>query len=87
MGHGHPVLRLHFVILIYERSRSWLRDRLWMRLALAGAAVLTFDQIMFFAGLHVLTGAGLAVLLGGWAAKMGAVVALQRAVRGLSALV
>jgi hypothetical protein len=39
----------------------------------SGAVVLTFDQIAFFAGLHVLTGAGLAVLIGGWVAKMGAV--------------
>ena len=61
------------IILIYERSRTWLGNRLFARLALAGAAVLTFDQAMFFAGLHVLTGAGLAVLVGGWAAKMGAV--------------
>ena len=61
------------IILLYERSRAWLGDRVMARLALAGAAVLTFDQVMFYAGLHVLTGAGLAVLFGGWAAKMGAV--------------
>ena len=48
-------------------------DRTMARLALAGAAVLTFDQVMFYAGLRVLTGAGLPVLLGGWAAKMAAV--------------
>jgi hypothetical protein len=61
------------IILLYERSRGWFGDRVLARLALAGAVVLTFDQVMFFAGLHVLTGAGLAVLFGGWAAKMGAV--------------
>ncbi|MGE0037945.1 MAG: diguanylate cyclase [Xanthobacteraceae bacterium] len=61
------------IILLYERSRRWLGDRVMARLALAGAAVLTFDQVMFYAGLHVLTGAGPAVLFGGWAAKMGAV--------------
>ena len=61
------------IILLYERSRSWLGDHVMARLALAGVAVLTFDQVMFYAGLHVLTGAGLAVLFGGWAAKMGAV--------------
>ncbi len=38
-----------------------------------GAAVLTFDQVAFFTGLHFLTGAGLPVLIGGWIAKMGAV--------------
>jgi diguanylate cyclase (GGDEF)-like protein len=35
--------------------------------------VLTFDQAAFFAGLHMLTGAGLDVLIGGWFAKMAAV--------------
>ena len=35
---------------------------------------LSFDQIAFFAGLHVITGAGLPVLIGGWIAKIGAVV-------------
>ncbi len=61
------------IILLYERSRAWFGDRVLARLAFAGAAVLTFDQVLFYAGLHVLTGAGLAVLFGGWAAKMGAV--------------
>jgi diguanylate cyclase (GGDEF)-like protein len=62
-----------FIILLYERSRAWLGNWRLARLALAGAAVLSFDQVMFFAGLHALTGAGLTVLVGGWAAKMGAV--------------
>jgi diguanylate cyclase (GGDEF)-like protein len=34
--------------------------------------VLTFDQFLFYAGLRYFTGAGLSVLLGGWAAKMAA---------------
>jgi hypothetical protein len=61
------------IILLYERSRDWLGQQVFARLALSGAVVLTFDQIAFFAGLHVMTGAGAAVLIGGWAAKMGAV--------------
>ena len=40
------------IILLYERSRGWLGDRVLARLALAGAAVLTFDQVMFYAGLR-----------------------------------
>ena len=40
-----------FIILLYERLRAWLGDRLFVRLALAGAAVLSFDQVMFFFGL------------------------------------
>ena len=61
------------IILLYERSRAWLGDRVLARLALSGAAVLSFDQVAFFLGLHLLTGAGAAVLVGGWIAKMGAV--------------
>jgi len=37
------------------------------------ALLMTFDQVAFFAGLHMLTGAGADVLLGGWIAKMAAV--------------
>lgn len=62
-----------FMILLYERSRVWLGDHVWARLALSGAVVLSFDQVAFFAGLRMLTGAGLSVLIGGWVAKMGAV--------------
>jgi len=62
------------IILLYERLRGWLGGgHLLPRLLLAGALVLTFDQVAFFAGLHMLTGAGLHVLIGGWIAKMGAV--------------
>lgn len=62
------------IILLYERSRSWFGDRVFPRLLLCGALVLTFDQAAFFVGLHTLTGAGLHVLIGGWIAKMGAVL-------------
>ncbi len=61
------------IILIYEHSRAWLSDRILPRLALAGAVVLSFDQLGFYLGLNLLTGAPLSVLIGGWAAKMGAV--------------
>lgn len=62
------------IILLYERSRGWFGDHVFPRLALAGALVLSFDQAAFFTGLHTLTGAGLPALIGGWVAKMGAVV-------------
>jgi hypothetical protein len=58
------------MILLYERSRSWFRDRIFPLLAFCGVLVLTFDQVAFFAGLHMLTGAGADVLVGGWIAKM-----------------
>jgi diguanylate cyclase (GGDEF)-like protein len=61
------------IILLYERSRDWLGNRVFPRLLLSSAVVLTFDQAAFFVGLNMLTGAGLPVLIGGWAAKMGAV--------------
>jgi diguanylate cyclase (GGDEF)-like protein len=61
------------MILIYERSRGLLGDRMLARLAVTGALVLTFDQVAFYGGLRFLTGAPLAVLYGGWAAKMAAV--------------
>jgi diguanylate cyclase (GGDEF)-like protein len=61
------------LILIYEQSRAGMGDRVFARLALAGAVVLSFDQLGFYLGLKLLTGAPLSVLLGGWVAKMGAV--------------
>jgi diguanylate cyclase (GGDEF)-like protein len=61
------------IVLVFERMRALLGDRLILRLGIAGAAVLTFDQIGFWTGLHLLTGAPLSVLVGGWIAKMAAV--------------
>ncbi len=61
------------IILLYERLRTWLGNYRWARLALCGAVVLSFDQVAFWTGLHMLTGAGVQVLIGGWIAKMGAV--------------
>jgi diguanylate cyclase (GGDEF)-like protein len=62
------------MVLAYEKMRGALKGRLLPRLLLCGAAVMTFDQVMFFGGLRLLTGAPYAVLVGGWAAKMAAVV-------------
>jgi diguanylate cyclase (GGDEF)-like protein len=61
------------IILLYERLRTWLSNYLYLRLAVAGAVVLTFDQIFFYGGLRMLTGAPVSVLVGGWLAKMAAV--------------
>jgi hypothetical protein len=70
------------MILLYERSRSWFRDWIFPRLAFCGVLVLTFDQVAFFAGLYMLTGAGADVLVGGWIAKMAA-VALYTCLAGI----
>lgn len=61
------------IILIYERVRTWFGGNVFLRIGLSGAAVLSFDQVGFWAGLHVLTGAPVSVLAGGWIAKMGAI--------------
>jgi diguanylate cyclase (GGDEF)-like protein len=58
------------VILLFERTRHWFGSRLILRIWVSVAAVLTFDQIGFFAALHLYTGAPLAVFPGGWAAKV-----------------
>ena len=76
MAWGTAVLFLDciLIILIYERTRALFGERVFIRLAASGALVLTVDQVCFFAGLYLLTGAPLSVLAGGWAAKMGAVL-------------
>jgi len=61
------------IILLYERTRAWFGDQVFPRLLVSSVMVLTFDQVAFFSGLSLLTGAGLPVLIGGWIAKMGAV--------------
>jgi diguanylate cyclase (GGDEF)-like protein len=61
------------MILLYERSRAWFGTHVFPRLLVCSALVLSFDQLAFFAGLTMLTGAGWPVLVGGWIAKMGAV--------------
>ncbi|RDV05847.1 GGDEF domain-containing protein [Undibacter mobilis] len=61
------------IILLYERTRAWFGDRVFPRLLVSSTMVLTFDQVAFFSGLSLLTGAGVPVLIGGWIAKMGAV--------------
>lgn len=61
------------IILLYERTRAWFGDRVFPRLLVSSAMVLTFDQVAFFTGLSAMTGAGVPVLIGGWIAKMFAV--------------
>ena len=76
MAWGTAVLFLDciLIILTYERTRAVFGERIFLRLAVSGAVVLSIDQVCFFVGLHLLTGAPLSVLAGGWAAKMGAVL-------------
>jgi len=60
------------IILVYERSASWFPNRQTLRIILSAAIVLTFDQLGFFAALHLFIDAPINVLYSGWIAKMGA---------------
>jgi diguanylate cyclase (GGDEF)-like protein len=62
-----------FIILLYERSRQWFGTNTMLRIWFCGAVILSFDQIGFYLGLRYFTGAPLAVLVGGWLAKMVAI--------------
>jgi diguanylate cyclase (GGDEF)-like protein len=60
------------LILLYERSASWLGRNVTARIWLSSAVVLTFDQIGFFLALTVFVGVPIEVLYGGWIGKMAA---------------
>ncbi|TCH97384.1 GGDEF domain-containing protein [Roseococcus sp. SYP-B2431] len=60
------------IVLLYEAlSRRWA-GRVFLPMLLSLGAVLTFDQIAFFSGLHLVAGTPFPALFGGWVAKMGA---------------
>lgn len=58
------------IILLYERLGRVFKKSVALRFFVSGVVVLTFDQIGFFAALHFLNGAPVAVFWGGWIAKM-----------------
>jgi diguanylate cyclase (GGDEF)-like protein len=60
------------IVLLYERSAAWFGDRVTPRILVSAAAVLTFDQLGFFAALHIFLGVPFNALYGGWIAKMAA---------------
>jgi diguanylate cyclase (GGDEF)-like protein len=62
------------IVLLYERLHRVIRSD-GMRAFACLVLVLTFDQLGFFAGLHVVAGTPLSALFGGWVAKMGAAAA------------
>lgn len=62
------------LILLYERLRRLLPDSVVLRSCISLALILSFDQVAFFIGLHLVTGTPFSALFGGWAAKMGAAV-------------
>nr|WP_255599999.1 GGDEF domain-containing protein [Afifella sp. IM 167] len=58
------------IILLYERLGPWLRRFQALRLCIAAMVILSFDQVGFWLALHLVIGAPVEVLVGGWAAKM-----------------
>ena len=60
------------IILLYEAlARRWA-GRAFLPMLVSLCAVLTFDQLAFFAGLHLVADTPIPALFGGWVAKMGA---------------
>lgn len=60
------------LILIYEKLGQRIANTIFKRIFLSAAIVLTFDQLMFFIGLHLVSGVPISALYGGWIAKMAA---------------
>lgn len=60
------------LILIYEKLGQRIANTLFKRIFLSAALVLSFDQLMFFFGLHLVSGVPFSALYGGWIAKMAA---------------
>lgn len=62
------------IILLFEGIVRRLRGQVVLSALLSLAAILTFDQILFFTGLRLVAGTPASALFGGWIAKMGAAV-------------
>jgi len=62
------------LIMIYERLGRLFGSHPVMRASIALILVLTFDQLMFYQGLRIISGAPPSALLGGWLAKSGAAI-------------
>ncbi|PWK69811.1 GGDEF domain-containing protein [Aminobacter sp. AP02] len=60
------------LILIYEKLGQRIANTLFKRIFLSAALVLSFDQLLFFFGLHLVSGVPISALYGGWIAKMAA---------------
>lgn len=60
------------IVLAYERMRTWFGGWQVPRIVLSAVAVLVFDQLGFFAGLHLYVGVPVSALAGGLVAKVAA---------------
>lgn len=61
------------IILLYEKLGDFMRRRVVLRFMISGLVLLTFDQILFFSGLHYFVGVPMTAFWAGWKAKMLAV--------------
>lgn len=62
------------LILLYEKLHRLLPGSTTLRACISLAVILTFDQIGFFIGLHLVAGTPIGALFGGWVAKMAAAI-------------
>lgn len=60
------------LVIIYERLGTLITNTILGRIFMSLAIVLSFDQVFFYAGLHLLSGVPLTAFYGGWIAKIGA---------------
>lgn len=60
------------MIILYEALETWLGNQPLLRFATALTVTLSFDQLLFWQGLHWVAGVSAVTLFGGWLAKMGA---------------
>jgi diguanylate cyclase (GGDEF)-like protein len=60
------------LVVIYERLGTLVTNTIPGRIFMSLAIVLSFDQALFYAGLHLLSGVPLSAFYGGWIAKVGA---------------
>lgn len=58
------------IILLYEKLGRILSRQATLRFVIAGAVMLTFDQIAFFGALHLFLDVPIEAFWGGWKAKM-----------------
>lgn len=60
------------LVIVYERLGALVTNTIPGRIFISLAIVLSFDQLLFFAGLHILAAVPTLAFYGGWIAKIGA---------------
>lgn len=60
------------LVIIYERLSELVTNTIAGRIFTSLAIVLSFDHVLFYVGLHLLSGVPISAFYGGWIAKLGA---------------